>query len=207
LAGGEDELISALKSAKVTKPATVDPALQARQTEVRKHVARGLAFYRSKRYADAEAEYRAAHMLDPQNAVIHAALGEALAESGDLDGEVAEYRTALFLDPNNEFAHTDLGGAFGDKRDVDGAIAEDCEALTLNPNNKGDWKGEVSEAREAVRLKPNSASAHFLHGSALEQRHNYREALQEYRTAYELDPQGPDYRKAYEHLLHRINKR
>ena len=41
LAGGEDELISALKSAKVTKPATVDPAAQARQAEVRQHVARG----------------------------------------------------------------------------------------------------------------------------------------------------------------------
>jgi hypothetical protein len=31
LAGGEDGLISALKSAKMTKPATVDPAAQARQ--------------------------------------------------------------------------------------------------------------------------------------------------------------------------------
>src|SRR5271157_2041163 len=41
LAGGEDELISALKSAKVTKPATVDPAAEARQAEVRQHVARG----------------------------------------------------------------------------------------------------------------------------------------------------------------------
>jgi hypothetical protein len=41
LAGGENELISALKSAKVTKPATVDPAAQARQAEVRQHAARG----------------------------------------------------------------------------------------------------------------------------------------------------------------------
>ncbi len=41
LAGGEDELISALKSAKVTRPVTIDPAAQARQTEVRQHAARG----------------------------------------------------------------------------------------------------------------------------------------------------------------------
>ena len=40
LAGGEDELISALKSAKVTKPEHVDPALQARQVDVRQHAAR-----------------------------------------------------------------------------------------------------------------------------------------------------------------------
>ena len=55
LAGGEDELISALKSAKVTKPATVDPAAQARQAEVRQHVARGAEFCtESGQYAEAE---------------------------------------------------------------------------------------------------------------------------------------------------------
>jgi hypothetical protein len=42
LAGGEDELITALKSPKVTKPAIVDPAAQARQAEIRQHVARGV---------------------------------------------------------------------------------------------------------------------------------------------------------------------
>jgi hypothetical protein len=41
LAGGEDELVSALKSAKVTKPATLDPAAEARLAEVRQHLARG----------------------------------------------------------------------------------------------------------------------------------------------------------------------
>jgi hypothetical protein len=56
LAGGEDELISALKGAKVTKPTTVDPAVQARQAEILRHVARGGEFWRNTRYADAEAE-------------------------------------------------------------------------------------------------------------------------------------------------------
>jgi hypothetical protein len=37
LGGGDDELISPLKSAKVTKPVTVDPAAQVRQAEVRQH--------------------------------------------------------------------------------------------------------------------------------------------------------------------------
>jgi hypothetical protein len=41
LGGGDDELIMALKSATVTKPTIVDPAAQARQTEVRQHMARG----------------------------------------------------------------------------------------------------------------------------------------------------------------------
>jgi hypothetical protein len=65
LAGGEDELITALKAAKVTKPATVDPAVQARQAEIRRHAARGAEFIQKSRYADAETEYRAAVQLDP----------------------------------------------------------------------------------------------------------------------------------------------
>ncbi len=67
LAGGEDELISALKSAKVTKPATVDPAAEARQAEVSAtRGARGRTIKKGQ-YAEAEQEYRAALLLDPQN--------------------------------------------------------------------------------------------------------------------------------------------
>ena len=65
LAGGEEELISALKVAKVTKPVPNDPSLQARQTEVRQHVARGAEFFEKSRYADAETEYRAALQTRP----------------------------------------------------------------------------------------------------------------------------------------------
>jgi len=40
LAGGEDELITALKSAKITMPELADPALHAGQVEVRQHAVR-----------------------------------------------------------------------------------------------------------------------------------------------------------------------
>src|SRR5271169_1272172 len=54
LAGGGDELISALKSAKVTKPVRVDPAAQERQTDVRQHVARGAELANKGQYPEAE---------------------------------------------------------------------------------------------------------------------------------------------------------
>jgi len=78
LAGGEDELISALKSAKVTKPATVDPAAQARQAEVRLHLVRGVDLERKGQIAQAEQEYRAALLLDPNNADSYASLAYVL---------------------------------------------------------------------------------------------------------------------------------
>jgi tetratricopeptide (TPR) repeat protein len=185
LAGGEDELISALESAKVTKPATVDPAAQARQVEVRQHVASGAEYFKKGQYADAEAEYRAAVRLDPENADLHVCLGIARGTKGDTDGEIAECREALRLNPKNEDVRYNLGGALG---------------------RKGDWDGMIAEEREALRLNPNNAGAHRLLGFALEHKHDPQEALQEYRAAYELNPHDPDYRKDYERLLQQVNK-
>ncbi|MGA2985630.1 MAG: tetratricopeptide repeat protein [Terriglobia bacterium] len=185
LAGGEDELISALKSAKVTKPATVDPAAQARQTEVRQHVARAAEFYRGKRYADAEAELRAAILLAHEEADVHVALGEVLGSKGDSKGELSELHEALRLDPNNEFAHVDLGGALGNMRDWDGAMAEERVALRLNPNN---------------------TTAHNNLGFALEKKGDPRGALEEYRAAYMLDPKSTFYKQNYERLLQQVNQ-
>jgi len=219
LAGGEDELISALKSAKVTKPATVDPATQARQAQVQQHVARGAEFMRAKRLAGAETEFRAAIQLDPQNSDVHMVLGAALGGKGDLDGALAEEREALRLNADNQLAHMNLGGALGLKGDWDGAIPGFREALRLNPNlagahlglgtalgHNGDWDGAIPEFREALRLNPNLVNAHIGLSIALEQKGDMRGALGEYRAAYILDPKDPFIKQNYERLLQQVNK-
>ena len=78
LAGGEDELVIALQSANVTKPVTVVPAAQSRQDEVRQHVARGAGLEHKGQYAEAEQEYRAALLLDPQNVDVYVTLARAM---------------------------------------------------------------------------------------------------------------------------------
>src|SRR5208282_3452877 len=117
LAGGEDELISALKSAKVTKPATIDPAAQARQAEVRQHVARGAELSKRGQYAEAEQEYRAALLLDSQNADIYTSLAFVLNEQQRWDDAGSAAREALRLSPNNDLAHVNLGFSLASKGD------------------------------------------------------------------------------------------
>ena len=95
LAGGEDELVSALKSAKVTKPATVDPAARARQDELRQHVARGAELAKKGQYAEAEREYRGALLLDSQNAEIYMSLGYVLGQQKKWDDAESAAREAL----------------------------------------------------------------------------------------------------------------
>lgn len=201
MAGGEDELISALKGAKVTKPEHVGRALRARQAEIRQHAARGAEFMRDKRYADAETEYRAAVRLQPQDSDLHAALGAALGSKGDRDGEIAEYREALRLNPNNDRAHNNLGVALGRKGDWDEAIAEEREALRLNPNDdaahynlglalghKGDWDGAIAEEHEALHLNPNDDAAHCAFGVALGHKGDWDGDIAEQREALRLNP-------------------
>jgi tetratricopeptide (TPR) repeat protein len=203
VAGGKDELINALKSAKVTKPATVDPVAQARQAEVRQHVTRGGAYLQSKRYADAEAEFRAALRLDPQDPDLHFSLGAALGLEGDWDGMIAEVREDLRLKPNSELAHIALGVALENKGDWDGAATELREALRLNPNSdtahfgldraldqKDDLDGAIAEYREALRLNPSIDGAHVGLGIALGDKGDLDGAIAEYREALRLDPKN-----------------
>jgi len=201
LAGGDDELINALKNANVTKSESIDQALLTRQTEVREHTARGAELLKKKQYADAEAEYRAAIQLDPQNADLHNSLGITLGRKGDWDGQIAEEREALRLNPNNDRAHVGLGVALSQKDDQEGAMAEYREALRLNPNNdqahinlgnrlshKKDWDGAIAEYREAIRLNPNNDVAHLSLGVALSQKDDQDGAITEYREAIRLNP-------------------
>jgi Flp pilus assembly protein TadD len=201
LAGGEDELISALKSAKVTKPVAVDPAAQARQAEVRQHVARGGELAKKGQYAEAEREVRAALLLDYQNADLYVSLADALNEQQKWDDAESAAREAVRLDPNNEWAHVNLGAALGSKGDQDGAIAEYRAALHLDPNDdtphgllggalwqKGDEDGAMAEFREALRLNPNSDMAHCDIGAGLGDKGDWDGEIVEERTALRLNP-------------------
>ena len=205
LAGGGDELIKALKSAKVTKPVTVDPAAEARQAEVRQHVVRGTELEHKGEYPLAEQEYRAALLLDSQNADHYASLSYVLIQQKKWDDGATAARQAVRLNPNNEWAHSFLAIALKHKGDLDGAIAEYREAVRLNPNNdmahfslgnalekKGDLDGAVAEYREGLSLNPNNDLAHSNLGIALGSKGDWDGAIAEEREALRLNPKNED---------------
>ena len=208
LGGGDQELINALKSAKVTKPATVNPAAQARQVEVRQHVARGAEFSEKFQFEQAEQEYRAALMLDPQNEDLLVSLGCALLNQHNQqknDDADLVAREALRLNPNDARAHFVLAGALDDKGDWDGAIPEYREALRLDPDRRGDhwvlgralfhkgnWDGAIIEYREFLRWYPKYGPAHADLGHALVGKGEWDGAIAEYREALRLYPKDAD---------------
>jgi tetratricopeptide (TPR) repeat protein len=215
-AGGDAQLIAVLKNAKVIKPIneTVDPELEARQSEERRHMATGGELSRKGQYALAEVEYRAALKLDPHNADLCVSLMYVLIPQQKWDETIAQGHEALRLDSKNEMAHNNLGVALGNKRDLDGAIAEFREALVLKPDfaqahanlgaglgMKGDVDGAIAEYRAALHEDPAYEVAHFNLGVALERKGDKAGALEEYHAAYQLKPSDTGYKENYERLL------
>jgi tetratricopeptide (TPR) repeat protein len=200
-AGGNDELMAALRSAKVMAPITVDPAAQARQDEVRQHVAHGAELKLKGQYAEAEQEFRAALKLGPPNADIYLSLASVLGRQKKWDDDVTAAGEALRLNPNSVLAHILLGVALAGRGDWDGAVAEHREALRLNPNDdvahanlgvalggKHEWDGEITEEREALRLNSDNDFARANLGAALASKHDWDGAITEYRKALDLNP-------------------
>jgi tetratricopeptide (TPR) repeat protein len=199
LAGGEDELISALKGAKLTEPATVDPAAQARQAEVRQHVARGSKLLKEEFYPEAEKEFRAALLLDPENAYLHYALGHALLQQKQKEAALPELREAVRLDDDLAEAHYDIATLV----DHQESLAHVRKALSLRPDfaeahvlmaslleisRPAEPQPAIAEYREAIRLRPDYADAYLGLSYALHRAHDDQGAVIAAREAVRLSP-------------------
>jgi tetratricopeptide (TPR) repeat protein len=127
----------------------------------------------SARIASAEGRARAkqlaetAIMLGPNLADAHYAMGDLLADSGDVKAAEAEFRKALTINPESSFGHARL-----------------ANVLRL----EGDLPASMAELREALRTDPASAAAHTDLGLILAAQGNATQAIAEYQQALRLDP-------------------
>jgi tetratricopeptide (TPR) repeat protein len=135
-----------------------------------------------------------------------------LKQQGRLDDAIAGFREAIRHQPASAEAHLSLGQALQQKRDP-AAAASLAEADRLNKKKadgqaaafalsagrgkmgKGDVAGAIASFREAVRLAPESAEAHFQLALALRKQGARAEARQHFEEAHRLapwlEPPGP----------------
>ncbi len=199
--GGDEDLLGALKTAKVMGLPSVDDATAARQTEVLKHVVQGSEFKQRRQFGAAEQEFRAALSAGTPDPDVYLGLAATLGAQGKWDDDAAAAREAVRLNPNNEWAYDLLGLALAGKGDWDGAAGEYRESLRLNKDNdfthtilgaalggKHDWDGEVTEEREALRLNPGNDLARAYLAEALVEKGDLDGAVTEYRNALRLNP-------------------
>ena len=114
----------------------------------------------------AESTYKKLYDLDPDSALVHRALGETLAGSGQPEKSIAEYEAAVKKDPNN----ADLYEALGDEEQKisrqEAAIAAYRQALQLNPRsaialyNLGMIQVKTGKPAEGVALLRRAQAEH-----------------------------------------------
>lgn len=218
--GGDHELLAALRTARVSQPAYIDPAAAAKEMEVRQHVARSIEFRQKNQFPDAEREIRAALQLSPHDAAILVDLAVVLQYEDQWTESMDPLHEALRYDPNYGPAHASLGSALGMQQDLDGAIAQFHEAVRIDPNDDGahynlgvalmmkhDPDGAMAEYREAIRINPKNAPAHFGLGKRLRKdKRDLPGALEQFRLAYSLDPTNETYKSNYEALSAEMNR-
>jgi tetratricopeptide (TPR) repeat protein len=172
------------------------------------HAALGAVLARERRFESAIAEYQKALAIKPGDASVQLNLASAYVESGEPAKAVALYAKAAAaaraqqkpLPPSVLASYANALAAAGQSA---AAIAQMREVTAQQPRNPQlrdelgtlyaraqDWPRAEQEYSEAIRLKPDFASAHFHLGFVF-QAEKKPEAVQEWLAAYKLNPQDP----------------
>ncbi|MGA3008002.1 MAG: tetratricopeptide repeat protein, partial [Opitutaceae bacterium] len=124
---------------------------------------------RQDRLPEAIVAYETALRIDPNYALAHNNLGNALAQSGRLSDAIVQFVAALRIDPDCADAHTNFGNV-----------------LSSMPERLPD---AIAQYEEALRIKPDFAEAHCNLGTALlSVPGRLSDARVEFETALRINP-------------------
>ena len=136
---------------------------------------------------------------NPNSAVAHTNLGEALRRTGDLEGASQQHQKALQLNHNLQEAKVgqalveqDKGNATAAERKIEDILSQNESAIIYNYlgkiiyHEKQDMKSAEAAFRKAIELDSNKANYHLTLGAILDLQGKEAEAISEYREAVRL---------------------
>jgi tetratricopeptide (TPR) repeat protein len=154
-----------------------------------------------KRVEEAEAVYRKALELTPQNPDTLDNLALAVKDLDRLDEAADLLRRALVIESRADKIHLHYGTVLLEQHKVEEAAAAIGRAIALNANShdavnamgrvafeRGDSAGALANFRAALALKPDLADAYNNMGNALKELGKLQEAQAAYLEALRLDP-------------------
>ncbi len=154
---------------------------------------------------DEETYSRKALAINPDFAVAHLYLADALQAQGRFDEAAQQCRQAIALDPENSDAHISLGAILSQQGLNQQALDEFRRSLAIQPRQApvyykiGSTLLEMHRFPEAIEafnqslhFDPANAHAHNDLGVTLSQLGDYRNAAEEFNRAAQLDPSYAD---------------
>jgi len=165
----------------------------------------GMANERTGNYPAAVKAYERGLAIEPDNVELLNALGFSLFQQGRSKEAVVALEKALVVDPKHAKAHNNLALAAIDSGELEVAEAHYRESLAINPqpaiyNDLGfvlERQGLPDEAAEAYRnalkLDPRSATAHYNLGSSLARSGKFAEAESHLRKSLTISPNTQTY--------------
>jgi protein O-GlcNAc transferase len=162
--------------------------------------------WQTRRPAEAADAFRAALARKPVYPDAHYMLGTVLRQLGNQDEALSEFRRTLEQDPASAEAWISIGQVLQRQRDADGAARAFAEADRLRQMKADDQAatfaistgmqklaandlvGAIAQFREAVRLGPSNAQAHYQLAKALTRAGAVDEARVHLEEAQRLAP-------------------
>jgi tetratricopeptide (TPR) repeat protein len=199
-------------------------ALQFRPEYPEAHLELGMAYAAESKNEEAAVEYRRAIASRPHYAAAHERLGKLLLQERKLAEARAELITALRIDPDLADTHYLLGrvlmalhqdsAAQTEFREVDQLhsrrrLAAESVRLSnagLDAARRGDFKAALENLKEAVRVKPDSAIAHYNLGLVLADTGHLDEGIAELEKAISLAPLETNMQASLNRMLARAGK-
>ena len=135
------------------------------------HVGFGDGYAEKKMWTEAEAQFKAALRLDPDNAAAHFGLGVVYYNQAKYAEAEAEYKTVIRLNPVYGGVHNNLGVVYYNQAKFERAEEEYKTAIRIDPDsavthynlsvlyyNQANYKEADEAIRAAIRIKPNEAA-------------------------------------------------
>ena len=166
----------------------------------------GVVLWQTGRGEEAAGAFRAAIARRPDYADAHFMLGTVLRQHGATSEALAEFRATIAHRPTSAEAHLNLGQILTQMGQTEAAAASFAEAERLNARKadaqastfavavgaekikSDDLAGAIEKFREAIRLAPENARAHYQLGLALERTGARAEARAHFTEAERLAP-------------------
>jgi tetratricopeptide (TPR) repeat protein len=152
------------------------------------YLARGVLYVQLAQYDKAEADFEAAHEMDPHQSLSSAAQGLLAQQKNDLDGALATVQTRLAQKPNDPVLLY-FRADFLSQKGVEPGTSEFQLALR--------------SARQAVALRPRLSGARTVLAKLYLQGGDYQKAVEQFRKALAQDPRD---QTALYHLIQALRK-